>query len=122
MPILRPEDLKNIEKAVTSADRVHRASPLAGPRSFALVVNDKSNDPFLKIGDTCVFDPDVKAEPGKYVLALVGRERQPMIRLLTERENHFALIPKNSAWGPKALSSKKDGEIVATLIEFTRSV
>lgn len=74
------------------------------------------------MGDTCVFDPDARSEPGKFVLALVGKERQPMIRRLMERESDFALVPANPSWGPKVISSKRDGEVIATLIEFTRSI
>lgn len=119
--VVRLKDTQEIDKAIELSTESHRTTRPMGPRAFALVVEDRSNDPELMIGDTCVFDPDVRPEPGKFVLALVGKDRTPMIRRLEEREKGHALVPANKAWGPKVLDNKRDGEIVATLVEYTRS-
>lgn len=121
VPVLRVKDTQDLDRALQLSSAAHRARTPVGPRAFALIVEDKSNEPELMVGDTCVFDPDVRPEPGKFVLALVGKDRAPMIRRLEEREKGHLLVPVNKAWGPKVLDSKRDGEIVATMVEYTRA-
>lgn len=122
VPIINPSDIKDLKGAIAGSTRMHRATFRSSDHAFALVVNDKSNEPQLMVGDTCVFDPEARAEPGKFVLALVGKNREPVIRILQEREEGFVLVPANMAWAPKVLSSSKDGEIVAVMVEYTRKV
>lgn len=88
--------------------------------AFALTVSDRSNEPQLLVGDIVVFDPDARREPGRFVLALIGDELEPVIRILQEREEGFVLVPANPAWGPKVLKSESDGQIVAVMVEFNR--
>lgn len=121
VPVIKMRDAQAFDRALQISSVVHRATKPMGPRSFALVIEDRSNEPELTVGDTCVFDPDVRPEPGRFVLALVGKDRTPMIRRLEEREKGFVLVPANKSWGPKVIESKRDGEIVATMIEYTRS-
>jgi SOS-response transcriptional repressor LexA len=121
VPVIQLKDAQDIDKAIETSLTGHRTTRPMGPRAFALVVEDTANAPELMVGDTCVFDPDARPEPGKFVLALVGKDRTPLIRRLEERERGHVLVPANKAWGPKVLDSKRDGEIVAALVEYTRS-
>lgn len=120
VPIINPADVRDFRAASAKSTRMHRATFPSNDGSFAIVVNDKSNEPQLIVGDTCVFDPMARPEPGKFVLALIGKAREPVIRMLQEREEGFVLVPANPAWGPKILKTKADGEIIAVLVEFTR--
>lgn len=121
VPLFGIDELKDIEKARQNVLSTHTTLRPVGAEAFAHVVRDKSNEPVLQVGDVCVFDPKKPAEPGMFVMALVGKERMPVIRRLEQRtEGEFVLVPANSQWPPKVISSKKDGEIIGTLVEFTR--
>lgn len=120
VPIIEAGDVKNLSGAIANATRTHRASFASGEMAFALTVADRSNEPQLLVGDIVVFDPDAKREPGKFVLALIGAEMEPVIRMLQEREEGVVLVPANPAWGPKILRSESDGQIVAVMIEYNR--
>lgn len=120
VPMIEIHEAKNLSDAIANATQTHRAAFASGEMAFALLVNDRSNEPQLMLGDTVVFDPDAKKEPGKFVLALVGPDLEPVIRMLQEREEGYVLVPANAAWAPKVLRSESDGEIVAVMVEFTR--
>lgn len=120
VPIINIEGVRDLDAATRESTRMHRANFPNGERSFALTVNDRSNEPDLKIGDICIFDPEARKEPGKFVLALIGKGREPVIRRLQERETGYVLVPSNAAWAPKVITSTRDGEIVAVMVEYTR--
>lgn len=120
VPMIEIHEAKNLSDAITNATTTHRAIFASGEMAFALTVNDRSNEPQLMLGDTVVFDPDARKEPGKFVLALVGPDATPVIRILQERDDGFVLVPANSAWAPKVIRNESDGTIIAVMVEFTR--
>lgn len=121
VPILHSRDVQRLEEALKTAPLRHQAKRPVGPRAFAIAIDDKANEPTLMVGDIAVFDPDAPFEPGKIVIALVGKDREPIIRRLVELETGYLLEPVNKAWGPKTIANKRDGEIIAVMTEFTRS-
>lgn len=120
VPMIEQNEVKNLSVAIATAAKTHRASFASGEMAFALTVADRSNEPQLLIGDIVVFDPDARKEPGRFVLALIGPDMEPVIRILQEREEGLVLVPANPAWGPKILRTEADGQIVAAMVEFNR--
>ncbi len=114
-------DLENLDRARHLATNFAMAKKPVGPNAFSLVVPDNANAPQIKKGDECVFDPDADPEPEKFVVALIGKDRTPVIRVYYERSDHVALVPANKAHKEYIIRSAKDGEIIATLVEFTRT-
>ena len=122
VPHIAWDDVQDIDRARQSAVRYLSARATNGPRSFALTVKDTSNAPTLLPGDNCVFDPDVKPEPGRFVLAAIGKQREPKIRRYTESDDGVVLRPANDQWKPDRIATKGNGEIIATMTEFSRAV
>lgn len=122
VPHIQWDDVQDIDQARKLAVRFLSARATNGPRSFALTVKDTSNAPDLIPGDNCVFDPDVTPEPGRFVLAAVGKQREPKIRRYTESDEGVVLRPANDQWKSDRITTKGNGEIIATMTEFSRAV
>ncbi len=122
VPHIAWKDAQDIDRARQTAVRFLSARATNGPRSFALTVKDTSNAPELIPGDNCVFDPDLKPEPGRFVLAAIGKQREPKIRRYTESDEGVVLRPANDQWKADRITAKGNGEIIATMTEFSRVV
>jgi SOS-response transcriptional repressor LexA len=85
-------------------------------KAFALNITDDSMSPTFNKGEAVVIDPEIKPEPGDYVVASIGKEsyfRQYKLRDL----NSFDLSPLNDAFPTISSDSHSDIKIVGTVIE-----
>lgn len=81
-----------------------------GPRAFAVEIEGDSMRPLFRPGDRIVVDPDLKPEPGDFVVAQV--QGVVTFRKYRAREDvEFELAPMNDDWP----TTKSDGETVKVL-------
>ena len=103
-----PELLQNGEASVKKAGLMTDAD--VGPRAFAVEIEGDSMRPLFRPGDRIVVDPDLKPEPGDFVVAQV----QGVVTFRKYRardEDGFELAPMNDDWP----ITKSDGESVKVL-------
>jgi SOS-response transcriptional repressor LexA len=97
---------------------------LAGPASFALVIDDESMAPALATGDKIIVDPDVVPRSGDYVVATVEENDGALVRLYRPRaENNdklVELVPFDRAWTTRMIGGGNSGRIVGTMVEHRR--
>lgn len=93
------------------------------PHAFALEIKGDGMLPLFKPGDIVVVDPDIKPEPGEFVVArlqnnnaVVLRKYRPLDKENTGNER-FELTPLNEDWPTMVIDNNNPGEIVGTLIE-----
>lgn len=89
-----------------------KTSGAHGPHAFALQIEGDSNAPDFTPGTVIIVDPDLRAKPGNFVVAKLGK-------ILTMRElvkdgTEYALKPVNPRYPVHALS---DGEIIGIVCE-----
>ena len=97
---------------------------LAGPASFALVIDDESMAPALATGDKIIVDPDVVPRSGDYVVATVEENDAALVRLYRPRaednDKLVELVPFDGAWTTCMIGGGKSGRIVGTMVEHRR--
>ncbi len=93
---------------------------VAGPYSFALMIQDNSMAPLFISSDLIILDPSIQPHPGEFVVAklknvhtVVFRKYQPTSHLCSSQ---FELISLNTDWG-KIKMTEKNSEILGVLIE-----
>ena len=87
-------------------------------RVFAVEVTDSSMAPIFESGDRVVFDPEIKPEPGDYVLALVSE--MPVLRKFRMKTGGvYELAPMNADW-PTLTSSEESITILGVMVEHRR--
>lgn len=89
-----------------------------GDKVFAIEIDDRSMWPDFYPTDRAVFDPDVKPEPGDFVLARVGEEMM-LRKYRMKNAGVFELAPTNQDW-PTLSSDKDQVAILGTLVEHRR--
>jgi SOS-response transcriptional repressor LexA len=89
-----------------------------GDKVFAIEVEDRSMSPDFYPTDRVVFDPEVRAEPGDFVLALAGEE--VLLRKYRMKSTGvFELAPMNPDW-PTLGSDADSIRVLGTLVEHRR--
>jgi SOS-response transcriptional repressor LexA len=100
-------------------------SPL-GPDCFALVVKDKSMAQEFDPGDRVIVDPEVRAEPGDFVVAQIQGEHEALLRKFRLRgaywsgEQECELVPLNPDWPTARINAESPGTIIGTVVETRR--
>lgn len=114
-------DLNEVGDYLGNADFVVKTRVMSfhqgGPRSFEVVIKDRSNDPVMIPGDRVMIDPDRQPDPEDFCLALY--EGRYVVRRYLDRLDSVELEPANKAFATVRVS--KD-DIVGRVIEFTRKV
>ncbi len=93
---------------------------------FALEVPDESMSPEFKPGDKIVVDPDIKPNPGDYVIAQNG-DNEATFKMYKPRgfddqgREYFELTPLNQMY-PTLDSRFQRIEIIGTVVEHVRSL
>lgn len=86
-----------------------------GPRSFAVTIEDKANDPIIPLWATVVIDPDREPKPTEFVLALI--DGKAVLRKFYERADHVVLVPHNVGFKEYVVESDHSKWLVGTLSE-----
>jgi len=98
--------------------------PKLGAHVFEIVLDDGSMSPYFKTGETVTVDPEQKAEPGDYVLAVIrGNALFRWLRnagLDDEGRPLLELAPINEAWAAQPVT--EDTWIVGPVLKHTRDV
>lgn len=87
-------------------------------RVFAIEVGDESMAPIFEPTDRVVFDPEVKPEPGDYVLAQVG-DALVLRKYRMKSGNVFELAPMNADW-PTLTSNSERITLLGVMVEHRR--
>lgn len=86
----------------------------AGARAFAVEIDGDSMRPLFRPGDRVVIDPDLRAEPGDFVLAEIdGAITFRKYRARTD--NSFELTPMNDDW--PVVKSEAGVEVLGVMVE-----
>jgi len=88
-----------------------------GARSFAVVIEDRANEPVIPIGATVVIDPDRLPHPGEFVLGLI--EGAPVLRKFRERENYIELAPHKEDYKKFTVGTDLSEWLIGTVAEVT---
>lgn len=91
-----------------------------GPRSFAIIVDDKANDPLIPIGATAIIDPDRLPKPGEFVLGLI--DGKPILRKFRERTNYIELAPHKTDYKDYKVDTDLTKWLIGTLSEISHEV
>lgn len=91
-----------------------------GPRSFAVIIEDRANDPLIPIGATAIFDPDRLPKPGEFVLALI--DGKPVVRKFRERGDHIELAPHKGDYKEFRANTDLTQWLIGTLSEISHDV
>jgi SOS-response transcriptional repressor LexA len=90
-------------------------------KAFALNITDDSMAPIFRKGDAVVIDPEVKPEPGDFVVASIGEDsyfRQYKMRGFdSEGGAIFDLSPLNDVFHTISSDISQGTEIVGTMVE-----
>lgn len=103
-----------------------KSNLIAGPNTFATIIEDTSMSPDFNVGDIVIADPDKKPKPGQYVIAHIKSSKENVIRKYRESDiksstkETFELVALNQDWRTIQINSQKDGSIIAILIEHRR--
>lgn len=98
-----------------------------GVNAFALQMKDVSMMPELKMNDILVFDPDIKPNPGDFVVAKLNAQHEIIVRKYkqlstSELHQEVELITLNDDWANARINNESPGEIIGTLVYLTRQV
>ena len=88
-----------------------------GPRSFQSIVEDRSNEPLVRLGDSVIIDPDKAPTPGSLVLVLING--QALLRRYRPREDHIELAPSNSDWPSLTMTTPSSEWLIGTVSEIS---
>ncbi|SFI30961.1 XRE family transcriptional regulator [Nitrosomonas sp. Nm34] len=90
-------------------------------KAFALDITDESMTPEFNKGDAVIVDPEVKPEPGDFVVASVGKEsyfrKYKMREIITNGEPAFDLSPLNDAFPTISSDLTQGAKIIGTVVE-----
>lgn len=87
----------------------------AGPRAFAVEIEGDSMRPLFRPGDRVVVDPDIRPEPGDFVVAEV--QGAVTFRKYRAREDpEFELVPMNDDW-PITKSDDESVKVLGVMVE-----
>lgn len=120
------EGLSPYSKTEAKIPLDERIKAIAGPNTFAAIIEDTSMSPDFKPGDMIIVDPEKKPRPGEYVIAHIKKTSENIIRKYREANNPGSQEPRielsslNMDW-PTVFISKGD-TIIATLIEHRRTL
>ena len=67
-----------------------------GPRSLAVPVRGIAMEPRFREGELVCFDPDLEVTHGRFVIAQVGPEREPVLRQYSEEGGRAYLLALNN--------------------------
>jgi SOS-response transcriptional repressor LexA len=94
-----------------------------GPHTFGLRVKGRSMEPDYLEGDIIIVDPDVRPDPGGFVVAKLDDTEEATFKKYRPRGTDeqgveiIDLVPLNEDFPTITLSSKTPGRIVGTVIE-----
>ena len=115
VPLLQPSHVM-LHLAGENPDTRHRlmTDAEAGKRAFAVEIEGDSMRPLFRPGDRVVIDPDLKPEPGDFVLA----HTQGAITFRKYRargDEGFELFPMNDDW--PVIRSGPEVKVVGVMVE-----
>lgn len=120
VPALSPSDAaKDFEQAIVEATTRSPAHFDCGPRAFSIELWSNANAPDFPIKARVVIDPDVKAQPGDMVFAVVGDGEPAFGQLAQTRQGGvmvMVLRPRNPAFAEEIISDD-GGRIIGTMTE-----
>jgi SOS-response transcriptional repressor LexA len=99
-----------------------------GPRAFALTIEGASMEPEFRSGDVIVVDPDVGAQPGRFVVARVDEDNAATFKRYREKGRDgrgrpiVELVPLNPDWPVLSVANSKGGRIVGVAVEHHRAL
>lgn len=97
---------------------------IAGPHTFATMIEDTSMNPDFKPGDVIVVDPEKKPKPGQYVIAYIKKTNENIVRKYREinksasQDPCIELSSLNPDW--PAINISKGDIVIATTLEHRR--
>lgn len=103
-------------------------SDIIGKNAFALQIKDESMMPEFRINDVIVVDPDTSPKPGDFVVALIERDQEVIVRkykqLSASKEvREFELIALNEDWADiRVGSNEMQAQIIGCGISLVRSL
>lgn len=97
-----------------------------GKSAFGLTIEGQSMAPEFEPGDKIIVDPDVKPQPGDYVVAKLDNEERSTFKKYRPRGSDkdgspiIELAPLNTDWPTLYIDAGHPGHIVGTMIEHRR--
>jgi SOS-response transcriptional repressor LexA len=94
--------------------------------TFALVIEDRSMELEFQPGDKVIIDPEVKPQPGDFVVAKRDDDEEATFKKYRVRNQDedgrdvIELIPLNSDWPTLMIDQDNPGHIVGTMVEQRR--
>ena len=94
-----------------------------GPHTFGLCVKGRSMEPDYLEGDIIIVDPDVRPDPGDFVVAKLDGTEETTFKKYRPRGHDSAgvevidLVPLNEDFPIITLNAKAPGRIIGTIIE-----
>jgi SOS-response transcriptional repressor LexA len=105
------------------ADEYILANSSYGPHTFALRIIGNSMEPEFREGDVVVVDPDVRPDPGNFVVARNDEEaatfKKYRPRGIIDGVEVFELVPLNPDYAVMR-SDQQPIQIIGTMVEHTR--
>jgi SOS-response transcriptional repressor LexA len=105
------------------ADEYILANSSYGPHTFALRIVGNSMEPEFREGDVVVIDPDVRPDPGNFVVARNDEEaatfKKYRPRGIIDGAEVFELVPLNPDYAVMR-SDQQPIQIIGTMVEHTR--
>lgn len=105
------------------ADEYILANSSYGPHTFALRIIGNSMEPEFREGDVVVIDPDVRPDPGNFVVARNDEEaatfKKYRPRGIVDGREVFELVPLNEDYAVMR-SDQQPIQIIGTMVEHTR--
>jgi SOS-response transcriptional repressor LexA len=105
------------------ADEYILANSSYGPHTFALRIIGNSMEPEFREGDVVVIDPDVRPDPGNFVVARNDEEaatfKKYRPRGIIDGVEVFELVPLNPDYAVMR-SDQQPIQIIGTMVEHTR--
>ena len=93
---------------------------------FALIVKDRSMSPDFEVGDRVIVDPEVKPDPGDFVVAHVFADQEAVLRKCRPRnaqqsgQPEYELVPLNPDWPTEYINAQSPGKVIGTVVERRR--
>lgn len=94
--------------------------------TFALVIEGRSMEPEFQPGDKVIIDPEVKPQPGDFVVAKRDDDEKATFKKYRVRNQDedgrgvIELTPLNSDWPTLMIDQDNPGHIVGTMVEQRR--
>jgi SOS-response transcriptional repressor LexA len=116
VPFLRPDAITDhLSGKQTNNTTSLMTDAAIGQRSFAIEIEGDSMRPLFRPGDRVVVDPDIRAEPGDFVLARVSGAIT-FRKYRARGDAAFELAPMNDDW-PVLHSDAANIEVLAVMVE-----